>query len=354
MRAFAVTEFSGPIEAIEVTTPKATGTEVVLEVKRCGVCHTDLHLHDGYYNLGGGKRAYLKDRGLLPPLVLGHEILGRLVEKGPDAPAEIGETGHDYIAFPWLGCGNCEECLSGNDTFCVTQMALGIVRPGGYADRCVVPHPKYLVDVTGIDPSLAATYACSGLTAYGALKKVHIDREKDILLILGLGGVGMNAVQIAIGLGYKRIAAVDLNAEKRAYAKQCGAAYVFDPANPLDVEQFLAEHGKVGAAVDFVGGEQTATLGISALKKGGTYVIVGLFGGEITLPLLSLVQRAIEIKGSYVGTLDELKELVDLAKAGKIPALPIETISATEINDAFERLRGGGVNGRIVLAQDAR
>ncbi|WP_266033119.1 alcohol dehydrogenase [Brucella intermedia] len=351
MRAFAVTEFSRPIEAIEVTTPEPEGTEVVLEVRRCGVCHTDLHLQDGYYNLGGGKRAYLKDRGLLPPLVLGHEILGRLVAKGPDAPAETGEIGHDYIAFPWLGCGKCEECLSGNDTYCASQAALGIVRPGGYAERCLVPHPKYLVDVTSIDPSLAATYACSGLTAYSALKKTHIDREKDILLILGVGGVGMNAVQIALGLGYKRIAAADLNAEKRAYAKQCGAAYAFDPSDADAVREFLAGEGNAGAVIDFVGAEDTATLGISALKKGGTYVIVGLFGGELKLPLLSLVQRAIEIKGSYVGSLAELKELVELGKSGKIPPLPVETLDASQINDAFDRLRGGKINGRIVLAR---
>lgn len=351
MRAFTVQQFAHPLEAVEVTTPKPQGTEVVVEVTRCGVCHTDLHLQDGYYSLGGGKRLNLKDRGIVPPLVLGHEIYGKVIAVGPDVSGDQCEIGHEYVVYPWMGCGVCEQCLQCNDNLCATPKSLGVARPGGYADLCLIPHPKYLIDVTGLDPSLAATYACSGLTAYSAINKAEIDREKELLVILGLGGVGMNALNIAVAQGYKRIAVADLDPAKRAFALSAGAHFSFDPGKPEELQTLLTEQGNAAAVVDFVGSTDTATSGISMLRKGGSYVIVGLFGGEITIPLPPLAQRSTMIRGSYVGNLAELKELVELAKTGKIAALSVETMAFSQVNEALDRLRAGGVNGRLVLAK---
>jgi D-arabinose 1-dehydrogenase-like Zn-dependent alcohol dehydrogenase len=352
MRAYAVNCFSEPLEAVERPDHQPTGTEVVVEVTRCGVCHTDLHLQDGYYDLGGGKRLSLSDRGIKPPIVMGHEVLGRLVSKGPHAPVADSEVGKTFLVYPWLGCGQCEACVRGQENLCAKPASLGVFRPGGYATQCVVPHPRYLVDVSGIDPTIAATYACSGLTAYSALRKLDLDKEKDLLLLMGFGGVGMSGLQVAQGLGFRKIAVAEIDAAKRELALRNGALMAFDPREANGAAR-LAEAGGLAAAVDFVGAKATAEFAIAALRKGGTYIAVGLFGGDITLPLPPLVQRAITVRGSYVGNLAELKELIGLVKAGKIPPLPVETLEFAAVNQALERLRAGKVQGRLVLARQS-
>lgn len=351
MRAYAVNCFCEPVVPVHRAEPTPTGTEVVIEVSRCGVCHTDIHIQDGYYDLGGGQKMNLADRGIKPPLVMGHEVLGRLVDKGPDAPIGDAELQKSFLVYPWLGCGVCSVCLRGEENLCPKPSSIGVFRPGGYADKCVVPHPRYLVDVTGIDSTLAATYACSGLSAYSALRKVEIDKENDLLLLTGIGGVGMSGLQIALGLGYRRIAVADLDATKRAAALDLGATLAIDPREIGAALQSLTEAGGVAAVIDFVGAKTTAEFSIGCLKKGGSYIVVGLFGGDITLSIPLIILRAITIKGSYVGNLAELKELIALVKEGKIKPLPVEAIAFEEINAALARLRAGKVQGRLVLAR---
>jgi D-arabinose 1-dehydrogenase-like Zn-dependent alcohol dehydrogenase len=350
MRAYAVQCFCEPVVPVEYSDPQPTGTEVVLEVTRCGICHTDLHLQDGYYDLGGGKRLNLVDRGIKPPIILGHEVLGHLLCKGPDAPISDTGIGKAFLIYPWLGCGKCDVCLRGQENLCATPRSIGVFRPGGYAEKCVVPHPRYLVDVTGIEPTLAATYACSGLTAYSALRKAHIDKERDLLLVIGLGGVGLSGLQLAVGLGFRRIAVADIDAAKRELASVHGAMLALDPRD-ADALPKLAAAGGVAAAIDFVGNKATAEFAIASLRKGGTCIVVGLFGGDITLPLPPLVQRAITVRGSFVGNLDELKELIALIKSGSIQPLPVESVAFDAVNDALQRLRAGHVKGRLVLAR---
>jgi D-arabinose 1-dehydrogenase-like Zn-dependent alcohol dehydrogenase len=350
MRAYAVQCFCEPLVPVERADPQPTGTEVVIEVTRCGVCHSDLHIQDGYYDLGGGKRLSLGDRGVTPPVVMGHEVLGRLVAKGPDAPIDDSQIGKTFLVYPWLGCGKCEACLRGEENLCTKPASLGVYRPGGYADQCLVPHPRYLVDVTGIEPTLAATYACSGLTAYSALRKVGIDKDKELLLIMGLGGVGLSGLQIALGLGFRNIAVGDIDAGKRELALAHGARLAFDPRDAQAAKQ-LAQAGGAAAAVDFVGAKATADFAVAALRKTGTYVVVGLFGGDITLSLPLLVLRALTLRGSYVGSLPELKELIALVQQGTIAPLPVEAVAFDQVNAALQRLRDGGVQGRLVLAR---
>ncbi|MER8072947.1 alcohol dehydrogenase [Streptomyces sp. NPDC094034] len=351
MRTYCVQEFTEPLVPLDSPDLRPTGTEIVVEVTRCGVCHTDLHLQDGYYDLGGGKRLNLVDRGITPPVTLGHEVLGQLLDKGPDAPISDDQLGKTFLVYPWLGCGKCDECQRGEENLCAVPSSIGVFRPGGYAEQCLVPHPKYLIDVTGIEPTLAATYACSGLTAYSALRKVDIDRERDLLLIMGLGGVGYSGLQIAEALGFKNIAVADIDETKRRRALQHEGLLVLDPSEKESASR-LAEAGGVAAAVDFVGTRSTAEFAIAALRKGGTCVVVGLFGGDITLSLPPLVQRSITVRGSYVGNLGELKDLIELAKVGRIQPLPVEQVPFAEANDALERLRSGKVHGRLVLSRE--
>lgn len=351
MRAYAVQLFCEPLQLIDAADPQPKGTEVVVEVTRCGVCHSDLHLQEGFYDLGGGKKLSLADRGVTPPVILGHEVLGRLVAKGPDAPIGDEMIGKTFLVYPWLGCGKCELCLGDQENLCASPCSVGVHRPGGYAEKCLVPHPKYLVDVTGIDPTLAATYACSGLTAYSALKKVNVARDRDWLLILGVGGVGLSGLEIAKGLGYKNIAVADIDPAKRDLALASGASLAVDPRAPDALAALQTKTGGIAAAIDFVGAHATAEFGIAAIRKSGTYVVVGLFGGDITLSIPLIVLRAITVRGSYVGNLVELRELIDLVKQGRVRPMPVETVAMEDVNSALDRLRAGKVSGRLVLAR---
>ena len=342
--------FCEPVQSIELTDPKPTGTEVVIEVTRCGVCHSDLHIQDGFYDLGGGKKLSLGDRGVNLPVVMGHEVLGKLIAKGPDAPIADSEIGKTFLVYPWLGCGICEICQRDEENYCTKPSSIGVYRPGGYAEKCLVPHPKHLVDVAGIDPTLASTYACSGVTAYSALKKAEIDKNKDLLVLMGLGGVGMSGLQIATALGFKNIAVADIDPAKRDLAMTNGAKLVVDPRDANAMATLQAQPGGVAAAIDFVGAKATAEFATAALRKGGFYIVVGLFGGDITLSVPMIVLRAITVRGSYVGNLKELRELIDLVKAGKVKPMPVETVSLNGVNDALDRLRAGKVNGRLVIA----
>jgi propanol-preferring alcohol dehydrogenase len=352
MRAYAVSMFCEPVEEIEQADVAPQGTQVVLEVTRCGVCHSDLHLQDGYYDLGGGRRLTLADRGIKPPFVMGHEVLGRLVAKGPDAPLGDEAIGRTFLVYPWLGCGTCDNCLRGEENYCPSPSYVGVHRPGGYAEQCLVPHPRYLVDVEGIDPGLAATYACSGVTAYSALKKVEIDKENDLLLLIGVGGVGLNGLTIARGLGFRHIAVADIDPDKRALATRYGADLTVDPNDPDAIASLTARPGGVAASVDFVGAAATARFGSDVLRKGGLYVAVGLYGGDITIPLPSLVLRALGLRGSHVGSLGDLAELIALVKSGNVEPIPVETVPFDTVNEALGRLRAGKVQGRLVLARD--
>jgi D-arabinose 1-dehydrogenase-like Zn-dependent alcohol dehydrogenase len=351
MRAYAVQRFCEPLEILDTADPVPKGTEVVIEVTRCGVCHSDLHIHEGYYDLGGGKKLSLADRGVTPPVVMGHEVLGKLVAKGPDAPIADSEIGKTFVVFPWLGCGECDICKRGDDNLCPKPNAIGVHRGGGYAEKCVVPHPKFLVDATGVDHTLAATFACSGLTAYSAVKKVQADREKDTILVIGAGGVGQSAINVLRMLGHKHIAVADIDPAKRDNALKAGASVAVDPRDADALAKVMAMPGGVAGALDFVGAPSTANFGIAALRRTGTYVVVGLFGGDITVSLPLVILRTIVIRGSYVGNLAELKELIGFLREGRIATLPVEEIAMAEVNTALTRLREGKVKGRLVLAR---
>ncbi|OQW55487.1 MAG: hypothetical protein A4S14_12630 [Proteobacteria bacterium SG_bin9] len=350
MRAFAVKMFCEPVQSMELADPQPKGTEVLIEVTRCGVCHSDLHIQDGFYDLGGGKKLSLADRGVSVPVIMGHEVLGKLIAKGPEAEIADSEIGKTFLVYPWLGCGTCDICQRDEENYCTKPSSIGVYRPGGYAEKCLVPHPKHLVDVTGVDPTLASTYACSGITAYSALKKAEINKDKDLLVIMGLGGVGMSGLLIASALGFKNIAVADIDPAKRDLAMKNGAKLAVDPRDANAMTTLQAQPGGVAAAIDFVGAKATADFAVGALRKGGFYIVVGLFGGDMTLSIPLVVLRAITVRGSYVGNLKELRELIALVKSGKVKPMPVETVSLNGVNDALDRLRAGKVSGRLVIA----
>jgi alcohol dehydrogenase/propanol-preferring alcohol dehydrogenase len=352
MRAWAVVENGQPLREIEMPTPEPRGTEVLLRVTHCGVCHSDLHIWDGFYDLGGGQKMSLKDRGVVLPLAMGHEIIGRVERLGPDAQGvNVGDL---RIVFPWVGCGVCAACTSEHDNMCQTSRSLGVFQNGGYGTHVVAPHPRHLVDPGTLDPAVAATYACSGITVYSAIRKVMPLPADEAVVVIGAGGLGMNAIAILQALGHARIVVVDVSEEKRAAAMRAGASHTVD-GNGRDVARRIVETcgGPVAAIIDLVNGTATARFSFDALRKGGRLIQVGLFGGELPLPLPLMAMRALTVQGSYVGNPIELRELVALAQSGKVPALPVETMPQSEANAALMRLRDGRVTGRIVLRAEA-
>ena len=349
MISYQFMEHGKPLQKVLQDTPKPTGTEVLVRVTRSGVCHSDLHIWDGYFELGGGKRFYVKDRGCIPPFTLGHEPFGIVEAMGSKAKGV--KIGQKRLVYPWIGCGKCAVCASGQDNYCVSGTRfLGVNRPGAYASHVLVPHPKYLVDSSGIDDAFASTLACSGLTTYSATAKLPELGPKDWVAVIGCGGLGLICVSVLRAKGVKNIIACDIDPAKLEAAKKLGAKLTLDTRAP-DATQKLAAlaMGSLAGAIDLVGMPATAALGLGALRKGGRYVLCGLFGGELVHPLPPFAQRAIGLVGSYVGNLQELKEVVALAKKRKLKPTPVTTRPAGEVTQILEDLKAGKVLGRVVL-----
>ena len=349
MIAYDVIEHGKPLQKVLKETPKPQGTEVLVRITRSGVCHSDLHIWDGYFDLGGGKRFYVKDRGCVPPFTLGHEPFG--VVEAVGSKAKGVKVGQKRIVFPWIGCGKCAVCRDELDNYCVSGTRfLGVNRAGAYASHVLVPHSKYLVDSAGIEDSFAATLACSGLTTYSAAAKLPRLGARDWVAVIGCGGLGMICISVLRARGVKNIIACDVDAGKLEAARKQGARLTLDTRTPDAIQKLQAlAMGSLAGAIDLVGMPATAALGLGALRKGGRYVICGLFGGEITHPLPPFAQRAIGLVGSYVGNLQELKEVVALAKKKKLKPSPVATRPAAEVNAVLEELKAGKVLGRVVL-----
>jgi D-arabinose 1-dehydrogenase-like Zn-dependent alcohol dehydrogenase len=332
-----------PLERVESETPVPEGTQVLVKMVACGVCHSDIHLHEGHFNLGNDKHL---DVGR-PGLVLGHEIFGEVVAIGPDA--QNVKVGDRRVIYPWIGCGECASCRRGEEHLCTPGRGLGTMAQGGFADHVMVPHSRYLFDKGAVSDSLASTYACSGLTAYSALKKVGELVEGDEVVIIGAGGVGMMTLQVALSMGITPIV-VDIDDSKLATAKELGAKAVFNSSDKAAAKEIKKlSGGGAYAAMDFVGAEASANFGLGCLRKGGKLIVVGLYGGALNIPLPFIPMNARIIQGSYVGSLKEMGELMELVRAGKIAPIRIEERPLDQATQALSDLKAGKVQGRVVL-----
>jgi D-arabinose 1-dehydrogenase-like Zn-dependent alcohol dehydrogenase len=349
MKSQAVIEFGKPLQLVETPDPVPTGTEVLLKVHNAGVCHSDVHIHDGYFDLGGGNKTSMANMKL--PHTLGHEIEGEVVAVGPDVKGiKVGER---YAAFPWIGCGKCPSCERGEENICVggpRQLGCSSGCNGGYSTHCMIPHPKYLIEYGKTDPALGAAYMCSGLTAFSAMKKVGKLGPNDQVLVLGVGGVGMMGVQFAKAMFGKGPLAADIDDEKLAMAKKAGASATYNTKDPASAKQLMADTGGGAyAVVDFVGSEKTFAFATQTVRRGGKVIIVGLFGGAMAMPIPMFPFRALTIGGSMVGSLDETKEMMELVRAGKVDPIPYTKRPLSEANKSLDDLREGKIQGRVVL-----
>lgn len=349
MLSQAVVKFGAALQSIETPTPEPKGSEVLLKIYHSGVCHSDVHIHDGYFDLGGGNKMPMA--GIKLPHTLGHEIEGEVVALGPQAQGV--KIGQRYAVFPWIGCGACASCLRGEENICVgrpRQLGCSDGCPGGYATHVLVPHSRYLIDYGDVNPALAAAYMCSGLTAYAAMKKVGQLGPHDQVLVLGVGGVGLMGVRFAQALFGKPPLAADIVDEHLEAARKAGASETYNTKDPGAVKKLIADtQGGAYAVVDFVGSEKSFAFASGAVRRGGKIIIVGLFGGAMHMPLPMFPFRALSIHGSMTGTLADTLEMMEMVRAGKIDPIPYQTRPLVEANKTLEDLREGRITGRVIL-----
>lgn len=347
MRRQSLVKFDAPLCETIVDTPKLKAAEVLVRIERCGLCHSDLHIQDGYADLGGGKKLDTT-RGMTLPFTLGHEIAGVVDEVGPDVPA--GLVGSNKAVFPWIGCGQCRDCKNGDENLCAKQRFLGVSIDGGFATHVLVPDAKYLLDYDPLPVNQAATLMCSGVTAYGALKRL-VDRPRQRnLLLIGLGGVGMMGLSFAQAMFKQPITVADLSPAARETALKNGAANAYDPSEPDVIKRILKEtDGGFDEVVDFAGNEKSMAFAVAVAARGGKVVVSGLMGGQFTLPMVQWVYKRLTVEGFMVGTLAEAHELMALARAGKIKPTPMREEPMGDVQKWIDELRAGHVVGRIVL-----
>lgn len=347
LRRQSLVGYGEPLCETVVDCPQPRGSEVLVRIERCGVCHSDLHLQDGYFALGGDKRLDItKDRAL--PFTLGHEIAGVIESAGAEAGGAT--LGRRVAVYPWIGCGTCAACRSGEENLCSAHRHLGIAVDGGYASHVLVPHPRYLLDYAPLAAGFAGTLMCSGLTSYAALKRLTVAAQHGPVLLIGLGGVGMMGLAIARAIFREPPIVADIDVEKRNAALSAGAAAAYDPADPQCRRAVMAATGGLAAVCDFVGSDRSLQFATGVLARGGKVVVTGLLGGAFTIPAAMIPIKAMTIEGTLTGTLAEAREVLDLARAGKIAPIPMHERPLGEAQAALDGLRAGRVVGRTVLS----
>lgn len=345
MRRQSLIAYGAPLCETVVETPRPQGSEVMVRIARCGVCHSDLHMQDGFFTLGDGKQLDVR-AGRTLPFTLGHEIAGTVERIGPDVDVKIGA---EVAVYPWIGCGKCPACTVGDENICAAPRHLGITVDGGYATHALVPHPRYLIEYAPLSPSYAGALMCSGLTAYAALKRLAERADRAPLLLVGLGGVGLMGLALTRAIYGTAPYVADIDANKREAALAAGAKEAFDPADPGARKALLKASGGIYAAVDFAGSDKSLNFTTGVLAKGGKVMITGLIGGGYATAVAMFPLKAMSIEGTQTGRLDEARELIDLVREKAIAPPPIAERPLNQASQTLDDLRAGRIVGRVVL-----
>lgn len=353
MKAMRLVDYGAPLALKEVEAPRTTDG-VLVKVVAAGVCHTDIHVISGSYDLGENNLLRMSDRGVRLPMTPGHEIAGEVVDLGAFEGKTAVREGDRVVVYPWLGCGACRKCIAGFENMCeVKPASLGIFRDGGYAEYVIVPNPRYLVPAGGLRAEEAAPLGCSGLTAYSALNKCRLD-SGELLVIIGAGGLGTTAIQLAARMTGAKVVVLDIDETKLSLASGLGAERTMNISGmekKAVVEAVRKENQGRGAdaVIDFVGNPVSSGIGFDLLTKQGRLVLVGLFGGAASFPLPLFPLRGAQVIGSFTGTLTELSELVQLAANGVVTPVVSGKYRLEEANDVLQKLARGEVPGRAIL-----
>ena len=347
MKSAQIIEPNKPLEINETELPKPNGNQVIVKVKSTGVCHSDLHLWEGGYDTGDG---FMKvtDRGVKFPVTPGHEVVGNVEEIGDSVQGvNIGDL---VLVYPWIGCGECATCEKGDTNLCESPKSLGVFQDGGYAEYVLVPDAKFLAKIDNLDPDAAASLACSGLTAFTAVKKSLVNNPENILIV-GAGGLGLMGVQIANALTKANIICADLDDEKLESAKKLGATHIINTKESDAVKKIMSicnEKG-VDSIIDFVNAPPTVKMDLSLIRKRGNIILVGLFGGSVELSLVSVPLKAITIQGAYTGNYNDMLELIKLAQRGVINPIVSKHYKLDDANTALDDLKNRKIIGRAVI-----
>ena len=357
MKAARIITPRKPLEVKEIDRPKPKGSQVLIRVQSAGVCHSDIHLWDGGYEGLEGQFLSATDRGVKYPLTPGHEIAGLVEDLGEEASSAMkGSIGKNekVLIYPWIGEGLCPACRVGHENLCDKPRSLGIYAEGGYAEYVLVPNYRYLIKVGAGDHDLnmdsIATLSCSALTAYGAVKNASLG-PNDNVVIVGAGGLGIMAIQLAKAVTGARIIATDLNDDKLRLAKENGADNIINSKNEDAVKAVMDLTDNLGAdaVIDFVNASKTVQTDMQLLRRRAKLVLVGLFGGELKLNLVTMPSRAYKLIGSYTGNMMDLIELVSLAKRGVIKPVISNQFKLDQATEALEMLKEGKILGRGVI-----
>ena len=337
--------YGAPLCETVVDVPQPQGSEVLVRIERCGVCHSDLHMQDGYFALGGDKKLDVR-AGRTLPFTLGHEIAGTVEGAGPDSDTKSGAR---VAVYPWIGCGQCAACKVGDENICTAPRHLGITVDGGFATYVLVPHPRYLIDYAPLPAGYAGALMCSGLTAYAALKRLADRAARAPLLLIGLGGVGLMGLALARAMYGTAPFVADIDPKKREAALAAGAAEAFDPSDPNARKALLKASGGIYAACDFAGSDASLNFATGVLAKGGKVVVTGLIGGAYSSAVAMFPLKAMTIEGTTTGTLAEARELIELVRAKKIAPPPLAERPLAQASATLDDLRAGRIVGRVVL-----
>jgi len=336
MKAAVLHEFKKPLAMEEVERPKIQDDDVLIEVEACGVCHSDLHVAEGDWTQLAGI--------VKKPVILGHEIAGRVVEKGSGVRnLQIG----DRVGVPWVywTCGECEFCREGNENLCVRQKITGVTVDGGFAEFVKAPASHALKIPDNLSFVEAAPLFCAGVTVYRAIKHAGISRGQR-LAVFGVGGLGHIAVQIGRALGAE-VTAIDISEEKLALAKSFGASTTLNAATANVVKEL---RGRGGMHVALVASAAKAAYdqAFYCLRPTGTLLAVGLPAENICFPPIIMASGEIRIQASAVGTREDLRGILAMAAAGGVRCLTA-TRPLAHANQVLDELRHGRVAGRVVL-----
>jgi len=349
MKAARIVKVNEKLEIQQLETPKPKGSQILVKVQSSGVCHSDIHLWEGYYEGIGGQPLKTTDRGVNYPLTPGHEVAGIVDALGEQA--EGFSKDDKVLVYPWIGEGLCPACRIGEENLCDKPRSLGVYMNGGYAEYVLIPSYKYLVKISdGMDIDASATLSCSALTAYGAVKNANL-KPDDNVVIVGAGGLGLMAIQLAKAVTGARIIAMDLDDKKLEFAKKEGADTTVNSKNEDPIKAIMELTDKMGAdaVIDFVNASKTVESDMQFLRRRARVVLVGLFGGELKLSLVSMPTRAYKLIGSYTGTISDLIELVSLARRGVIKPVVSNRFKLDQATDALTMLKDGKILGRGVI-----
>jgi len=336
MKAAVLREFGEPLSLEEVERPTAASDEVLIQVDACGACHSDVHVADGDWT----QLAPIVKR----PLILGHEIAGRVVEMGSRVrDLQLG----DLVGVPWIhwSCGQCEFCQAGSENLCPGQKITGVTVDGGYAEFVKAPASHVLKIPGNLSPVDAAPLFCAGLTVYRALRKAGPLAGRR-LAVFGIGGLGHLAVQLGNNFG-AQVTAIDVSDAKLELASSLGASQVFNAAT-TDVVKQLRRSGGIHVSLVSSGAKAAYDMAFYSLRPAGTLLAVGLPPENICFPPILMAAREIKIAASAVVTRQDLQEVLALAGAGKLRC-QVESRPLSQVNQVLDDLRQARVAGRVVL-----